>query len=141
MIKVEIPNRIVLQWDGEVFKCSGPVDLLEKVEALRKQYGDDPKNWPAPEMNASPQSSVVVLFKFIQKVKRVWNLPYPHEELCHCRLVPTEKVTCAIEQGAKTVSEIARVTMAGTGCGTCRSDSEELLAFYKQTYQQTLKAN
>ncbi len=137
MIKVEIPNRILLQWDGETFKCSGPVDLVEKVEALRKHHGSDPKDWPTPELNGEGQCSDVVLLKFIQKVKRLWTLPYKHEELCHCRLVPTEKVTCAIEQGAKTVSDIARVTMAGTGCGTCRSDSEELLAFYNQT----LKAN
>ena len=119
----------------------GPSGPFRKSRSIANAPCDDPKNWPTPEMNANPQSSEVVLFKFIQKVKRMWNLPYTHEELCHCRLVPTEKVTCAIEQGAKTVSEIARVTMAGTGCGTCRSDSEELLAFYKQTYQQTLKAN
>lgn len=135
MIKVEIPNRIILQWDGEVFKCAGPIDLLEKVEVLRQLHGDDPKNWPTPKMSSAPHSSDVVLFKFIQKVKRLWTLPYKHEELCHCRLVPTEKVTCAIEQGANTVAEIARVTMAGTGCGTCRSDSEELIAFYNQLFK------
>lgn len=133
MIKVEIPNRMLLQWDGENFKCSGPVELLEKVESLRSQFGVDPKDWPNPEVSSTDPMADLFLMKFIQKVKRLWNLPYKHEELCHCRLVPTEKVTNAIEQGAKTVTDIARVTLAGTGCGTCRSDSEELLQFYSQT--------
>lgn len=132
MNKSEIPNRMLLQWDGENFSCSGPVELLEKVESLRQQFGNDPKDWPSTDLTINADTSEVFLFKFIQKVKRLWTLPYKHEELCHCRLVPTEKVTNAIEQGANTVADIARVTLAGTGCGTCRADSEELIAFYSQ---------
>lgn len=132
MIKVEIPNRILLQWDGESFRCSGPIELIEKVEWMRSQFGVDPKNWPTPEVNIENPMTDIVLLKFVQKVKRLWDLPYKHDELCHCRLVSTEKVTNAIEQGAKSVAEISRVTLAGTGCGTCRSDSDELLQFYSK---------
>jgi NAD(P)H-nitrite reductase large subunit len=71
-----------------------------------------------------------VLLKFVLMLKRQWVLPYKHDEICHCRLVPTEKVTQAIEQGAHSTAAVARVTMAGTGCGTCRTDTEMLLDFY-----------
>lgn len=132
MIKVEIPNRILLQWDGETFKCAGPLELLDKVASFRQHFGSDPKNWPSSEIQSESHVSDILLSKFIQKVKRSWSLPYKHDELCHCRLVLTEKVTNAIEQGAQTVAEISRVTLAGTGCGTCRTDCEQLIAFYFQ---------
>ena len=141
MVKVEIANRILIQWDGENFKCAGPLELIEKIDYCKTQFGTDPKNWSVDakqlaqlvELNPSKpsdQSVDFVLYKFIQKVKRLWALPYKHEELCHCRLVPTEKVTQAIEQGAKTTAAVARVTMAGTGCGTCRTDTETILDYY-----------
>lgn len=53
--------------------------------------------------------------------------PYPEEELCHCRAVKTEKVVRAIVFGAKNVDQIARETSAGTSCGNCRSDSQNII--------------
>ena len=124
MVKVEIANRILIQWDGESFKCAGSLELIDKIQECKATFGPDPKNW------SITASEDLVLFKFIQKVKRQWEMPYKHDELCHCRLVPTEKVTQAIEQGAGSTTAVARVTMAGTGCGTCRTDTESLLDYY-----------
>lgn len=124
MVKIEIANRILIQWDGENFKCAGPLELIEKVDQCKTKFGPDPKDWSVDSIID------LVLYKFIQKVKRQWALPYKHDELCHCRLVATEKVTQAIEQGAATTTAVARVTMAGTGCGTCRTDTETLIEYY-----------
>lgn len=132
MVKVEIANRILIQWDGENFKCAGPLELIEKINQCKTQFGTDPKNWSVElaQSSESARPTDFILFKFVQKVKRLWQLPYKHDELCHCRLVPTEKVTQAIEQGVRSTAAVSRVTMAGTGCGTCRTDTETILEYY-----------
>lgn len=66
-------------------------------------------------------------------LNRIQNIPSPYTdfELCHCRVIPTQKVIQAIWYGAQTTEDIARVSSAGTACGTCRNDSQKLLEFLK----------
>jgi bacterioferritin-associated ferredoxin len=39
---------------------------------------------------------------------------------CICRVVTTDEVSAAIDDGAATVEAVAHATGASTGCGTCR---------------------
>lgn len=56
-----------------------------------------------------------------------FELPYKDEELCHCRAVPTAIVDRAIVAGCHTVAAVARMTSAGTSCGTCKPDTESII--------------
>jgi len=55
----------------------------------------------------------------------------PHDDenprICWCWYVDHDRVMAAIRAGATTVEEIGEATRAGTGCGTCRWDLEDLL--------------
>lgn len=47
--------------------------------------------------------------------------------ICNCAAVTKEQIVDAARKGAKTVEEIGEVTQAGTICGVCISDIEEIL--------------
>jgi NAD(P)H-nitrite reductase large subunit len=49
------------------------------------------------------------------------------ERVCICNEVPRATILSAIEAGAHDVSEIGRVTAAGTGCGTCRGELTSMI--------------
>ncbi|MDR0348074.1 MAG: (2Fe-2S)-binding protein [Tannerella sp.] len=52
-----------------------------------------------------------------------------NETVCHCMGVSRGEIIDAIrDQGLTTVEEIGDATGAGTGCGGCQPDIEELLA-------------
>ncbi len=71
----------------------------------------------------------VLLRELIQKLKGTWNFPYTEEELCHCRAIPCRVVDAAIVYGADTAVKVAAKTSAGTGCGTCRKNTEAIIKF------------
>lgn len=48
--------------------------------------------------------------------------------ICHCANVDLETIRKAIANGADTVEKISEITSAGTHCGGCLSDIEEILA-------------
>jgi len=48
--------------------------------------------------------------------------------LCNCNRVTRDQVLEAITAGADTVEQVGRTTRAGTGCGSCVSSIERLLA-------------
>lgn len=39
--------------------------------------------------------------------------------VCHCAVVSSKDITNALEDGARTVSEVCRRTGAAQACGTC----------------------
>lgn len=50
------------------------------------------------------------------------------EIICHCFEVSREEIENAIrEKGLKTVEEVGEVTNAGTGCGCCQEQIQEIL--------------
>ena len=50
------------------------------------------------------------------------------EIICHCCEVSREEIENAIrEKGLKTVEEVGEVTNAGTGCGGCQEQIQEIL--------------
>ena len=50
------------------------------------------------------------------------------EIICHCFEVSSEEIENAIrEKGLKTVEEVGEATNAGTGCGGCQEQIQEIL--------------
>lgn len=50
------------------------------------------------------------------------------EIICHCFEVSREEIEKAIqEKGLKTVEEVGENTNAGTGCGGCQEEIQEIL--------------
>lgn len=48
--------------------------------------------------------------------------------ICHCKQVDYITIRKAMIQGARTVDEIKEMTGAGTGCGRCIGEIEQILA-------------
>lgn len=51
-----------------------------------------------------------------------------NEEICHCMGVTYGEIVDAIKSGADSVEKIQEATNAGTGCGGCIPQLEEILA-------------
>jgi bacterioferritin-associated ferredoxin len=47
---------------------------------------------------------------------------------CICSAVTEDQVRTAIDAGARTVEDIGDMTCAGTGCGNCHEELQDLLA-------------
>ena len=134
VVKVEIPGRLLVSWDGKNFNAIGDMDLKNSIEQIVEVFGRVPSKWPTDHKSLrqilkNPKWNLI-LIRFARMASNQWNSPYSHDEICHCRMVPTEKVIAAIEQNCVNVQAIARTTLAGTGCGTCRTDSDKILQYY-----------
>lgn len=114
--------------DGKVHVV-GPLSLIRQMNKMHEELGSDPALWPALETLETADDLLVN--EFILKIKSQFKFAYEHIELCHCRMVPTEKVYEAIKQGCQNVEAIGRTTLAGTGCGSCREDIQKLLNQFK----------
>jgi nitrite reductase (NADH) large subunit len=51
--------------------------------------------------------------------------------ICNCNKVSESRLREAIEGGAGTIEELGACTLAGTGCGSCKSDLKQLLTRYR----------
>ncbi len=71
----------------------------------------------------------LLLKELIQKLKGTWDFPYKEDELCHCRAIACKVVDAAIVYGADTAVKVAAKTSAGTGCGTCRKNTESIIKY------------
>ncbi len=126
MIKAEIPFKAQIVFDQNQVQVSGSVQLIHKIEKQKTIYGQNPQKWQTVQV---VDGDDVLLNEFILKCQNNYKIPYEHEELCHCRMVQTEKVLNVIKQGVFLTSEISRLTMAGTGCGSCKKDIEEIIKY------------
>lgn len=106
-------------------KARGCSHFLALVRDLSSR-SPDPEAWTPPQ---GASHSELLLKEFILKVKGKWQYPYPHEELCHCRAVPTLVVDRAIMNGAQTTAKVSRETSASTSCTTCRPDVECIIKY------------
>lgn len=114
--------------DGHVH-IIGSVDLMNKMNDLKTSFGKDPRNWPVSIAAKSEED--LLINEFIHKCHMKFKMTYEHVELCHCRMVPTERVFEAIKQGCRQIEDIGRATLAGTGCGSCKADITALLEQFK----------
>lgn len=127
------PLRVGLKGRDEVerapdgrWRATGCTAWLDLLADLRRRYGSDPVTWPLPE---GTSHEVILARELVLKARGEWNFPYLDEELCHCRMVPTEVVDQAIVAGAHTPETVSRLTMASTSCGTCRADVMKILDY------------
>jgi len=125
------PYQSEITLKNGVIHVVGSLALIEQIKKLKEQFGTDPKKWPVLKEFRSGDDLLVN--EFILKSKGEFKLAYEDVELCHCRTVPADRVYNAIKQGAKTIDDICRTTLAGTGCGSCRPDSQKLLDQFKIT--------
>lgn len=49
------------------------------------------------------------------------------EEICHCFNVTKKEIEDAVDGGAKTVEAVGEKTNAGTGCGSCQENIQEII--------------
>lgn len=80
-------------------------------------------------VSAAHDHVAILIRELILRARETFALPYGEIELCHCRAVPTAVVDRAIISGCHTVQSVARTTSAGTSCGTCKPDTESLIAY------------
>jgi len=55
--------------------------------------------------------------------------------VCHCEIVNDQQITRAIDQGARTVSQVCRATGAGQNCGSCIFTLKRLLCKHEEASQ------
>lgn len=135
LIDMDVQSRSPYQSEisikNGVVHVVGSLALLNQIQNLKNKFGSDPIKWP--ELEKISTGDDLLLNEFILKCHGKFKLAYPHTELCHCRMVPAEKVYNAIKQGVTTIEDVCRTTLAGTGCGTCRPDSQNLLDQFKKS--------
>lgn len=108
--------------------CVGCLNLLELVSAWRSRFKGLLSEVPVP--NGSGHAEML-LRELVLKAQQRWSFPYTETELCHCRNVSTFCVDQTILGGASNAQQVADLTSAGTGCGTCRPQTEKIILFRK----------
>lgn len=130
MIFAEIPYKARIELKDKQITVRGSKLLLDKVSALKAQYGNDPHKWPQQRVGCGED---ILINEFIMKANFEFKFCYNHEELCHCRNVATEKVFTSIKNECFKVEDVSRTTLAGTGCGSCRKDITDLIEQFKKS--------
>jgi bacterioferritin-associated ferredoxin len=128
MVEVVIPFKAKIEFRNNTVSVRGSQSLLQKISDLRASHGADPRKWPQQKVESGED---ILINEFIQKMNGTFKFCYNHEELCHCRNVPTEKVFSAIKGNCFRVEDVSRTTLAGTGCGSCRKDISDLIEQFK----------
>lgn len=130
MVFAEIPYKARIELKDNVITVRGSKLLLDKVAQLKSQFGHDPHKWPQQRVGSGED---ILINEFIMKANFEFKFCYNHEELCHCRNVPTEKVFDSIKNGCFRTEDVSRTTLAGTGCGSCRQDISNLIEQFKKS--------
>ncbi len=134
-VKVGFRGRDELELDAEndsgiirnaKLKCIGCPQVLNLISDWRNRLKGSLAELPEP---LGTDHAAILLRELIQKLKGTWNFPYKEEELCHCRAIPVQAVDAAIVYGADNANKVAVKTSAGTGCGTCRRNTEAIIKF------------
>ena len=114
------PRRVK---EANVYGC---LHFLDAYVALKPMFQNTPVHeWQLPRGTAH---EILILKEVILKAQSLWIPPYTDFELCHCRVIQTQVVDRAIIFGAHSSETVARLTSAGTGCGTCKPDIERMIS-------------
>lgn len=134
-VEVSLPgrDRVTLNLDvqnGEIRSAdltgSGCPQFLKLMNEWRSKLTGQLADVPLPDGH---DHSAILMREAILKAKGEWSFPYAEEELCHCRAVATSKVDAAVISGCHNIRSIARETSAGTSCGSCRPNTEAIIAY------------
>lgn len=131
MITAKMLNGNIINFDpiSKKLECAGEIPLQELIKKKLATESKDPSQW---RLEPPQTTSQRLTNQFIFKVKGLWESPYQHEELCHCRQVPLTHVEELILLGANNQPEISTRSRAGTSCGTCRKDIRDLIEYYSK---------
>lgn len=130
-IEFSIRYKAEISYNGSALSFVGPLQLEELIHSQIEKYGKEPQQWVIiKEADKQKNPYIVFLNIFILKCQNKYDPPYKHDELCHCRLVPSQKVIESICQGNFDVAEISRTTLAGTGCGSCKKDIADMIDYH-----------
>lgn len=110
-------------------KAIGCLPLLSFVQKWRDQLAG--KELAAAPVPHGPSHPEMLVRELIRQAQGHWHPPYTDEEICHCRLVPTNVVIDAIRAGAQTNAEVSAMTSATTACGTCGPDVRRLIDYFR----------
>lgn len=110
-------------FEWRVIGCRG---FLNEVYSFAAGLKGGPASWPLP---AGESHAQLLLREVVLKARGEWSYPYAEKELCHCRLVPTERVDRAIVAGAHSAEAVKQQTSASSACGTCRFSIEAIIDF------------
>lgn len=100
-------------------KCVGCIEFLVMCQKMKEKLIGPVSELLPP---TGQDHSSMIWREMVARIHDEWNLPVAHEELCHCRKIPTQKVDRSIVYGAHTIDEVRKRTSANTGCGTCKND-------------------
>ena len=134
-VKAGFGGRDELELDAETdsgvirtakLKGIGCPQVLNLISDWRNRLKGPVAELPEPQ---GTDHASILLRELIQKLKGTWEFPYKEDELCHCRAIPCAVVDAAIVYGADTANKVAVKTSAGTGCGTCRRNTESIIKF------------
>lgn len=134
-LSVSLPGRDELKLEMQVVNGDvisqklagrGCTEFLKLLQVWRPKLSGPLAAIEIPQGNSH---SEILLREALLKAKGEWNFPYKDEELCHCRAVTTAKVDAAIIGGCRSVRALARETSAGTSCGSCRPDAEQIINY------------
>lgn len=135
-VKAEIPGREWVELDvskddqGVVQAASVKVFGCHKLTDAAKSFAQKIRGQKLSEVSWPGLSHEHLLIQeIILKAQERFQPPNSEEELCHCRKIPTRKVDEAIVLGAHTPEKVKAWTGAGSGCGTCRPRTMELIEF------------
>lgn len=137
LIRAELHGRdlIEVQCEGDDPRVPGAVrgvsivgcaKFMDMMLKMKKHFGADISKWPLPE---GADHGSLLLRETILKLRGEWKFPYQEDELCHCRMIPTEDVDQAIIAGAHTPEAVTRLTSASSACGTCRPQVQRLIDY------------
>lgn len=124
-LEIEIANGTIADAKLRAIGCP---DLLQACTELRPLLKGALEAVPLPEGDSH---QAMLLRELLLKARGEWQHPYPEQELCHCRAVPTAKVDAAVVCGAHDVASINQRTSAGTSCGSCQPDILSLIHYRK----------
>ena len=125
VIRFERSGDVIDSYSMEVVGC---YDFLKKVSELKGALSKPLSSIDIPQ---GTDHSSMLIRELVLKLQGRWEFPYQDKELCHCRVIETEKVDQAILGGALQVASVSRKTSAGTGCGTCRKDISNIISYRK----------
>lgn len=129
IVELDGRDRVIAHQNADgswVLNIVGCFDFLNLFQEMKSKFGKEIHSWPTPK---AKDHASLLLRELIMKANGQWQLPYEHEELCHCRAVSTHTVDQAIIAGAHTSDSVSRVTSASTACSTCRPQVEALIKY------------
>ena len=104
-------------WVTRWVDCSNRLGRAAKVDDLKALF-----------MDPVPTSAVLYLLAELRlRSEGAFADLETGREICHCRSVSAERVDQAILLGASSPSAVARATGAGTSCGTCQPETQDLI--------------